>query len=548
MTKQKTMTKIEDLQNLDFDKIKSDPLKKAVKNLVADYEKEEDKKFFQEAAKENIDKLFSMVKSHSPEAIIKKKDTSGSYTTSDGFKWKLLSKEEAKKRFKDNKEVYGLDRGDESEALIEDTEDFERFDEFGVEQGKEEKKTQKSSGLTKELVRKVIDELTDLGIDLEGEDETIIATTRMDLEEAIDESSDTKFTSQVKKAVESFQDFESDISNTKIKKQAVDSVNKLVEALKMDEPKAKPKKDKRENDKKKSKEILEELKTLEPELEACRATIREYNQKKKEVEGEKPKKTRYTKLKEKLLSLINLMPDNLKKDVNVQRKTEKILLTTHRELVAAWGMNKVKAKPGAEAIKDKFDAMEEKATEKEEAKKPEEKKTSSKKKVPEKPGKPQKPKTSAEKNRNKPAAMKEKETVKLGLMYRDGANYKTHFTHEIDLKAFPKAKSLKVGDEILMGEYGTLPESEFFNSEIHEYEYNEQDDHNILEITEILDPEENEDAKVWNVYYYDKEGELIDQTQVDEKDEKLAWDLFKEFGHKKSPGIHLKWEETTENE
>ena len=548
MTKQKTMTKIEDLQNLDFDKIKSDPLKKAVKNLVADYEKEEDKKFFQEAAKENIDKLFSMVKSHSPEAIIKKKDTSGSYTTSDGFKWKLLSKEEAKKRFKDNKEVYGLDRGDESEALIEDTEDFERFDEFGVEQGKEEKKTQKSSGLTKELVRKVIDELTDLGIDLEGEDETIIATTRMDLEEAIDESSDTKFTSQVKKAVESFQDFESDISNTKIKKQAVDSVNKLVEALKMDEPKAKPKKDKRENDKKKSKEILEELKTLEPELEACRATIREYNQKKKEVEGEKPKKTRYTKLKEKLLSLINLMPDNLKKDVNVQRKTEKILLTTHRELVAAWGMNKVNAKPGAEAIKDKFDAMEEKATEKEEAKKPEEKKTSSKKKVPEKPGKPQKPKTSAEKNRNKPAAMKEKETVKLGLMYRDGANYKTHFTHEIDLKAFPKAKSLKVGDEILMGEYGTLPESEFFNSEIHEYEYNEQDDHNILEITEILDPEENEDAKVWNVYYYDKEGELIDQTQVDEKDEKLAWDLFKEFGHKKSPGIHLKWEETTENE
>ena len=39
MTKQKTMTKIEDLQNLDFDKIKSEPLKKAVKNLVADYNK-----------------------------------------------------------------------------------------------------------------------------------------------------------------------------------------------------------------------------------------------------------------------------------------------------------------------------------------------------------------------------------------------------------------------------------------------------------------------------------------------------------------------------
>jgi len=144
--------------------------------------------------------------------------------------------------------------------------------------------------------------------------------------------------------------------------------------------------------------------------------------------------------------------------------------------------------------------------------------------------------------------MKEKGSVKLGLMYRDGANYKTHFTHDIDLKAFPKAKDIKVGDEILMGEYGTLPESEFFNSEIHPYEYNDQDDHNILEVTELLDPDENENERtVWNVYYYDK-GTLIDQTQVDEKSTKLAWDLFKEFGHKRTPGVHLKWEETTENE
>ena len=511
------MKKIEELLNLDFEKIESEPLKKAVKNLVADYEKEDDKSFFEQAAKDNIDKLLSMVKAHAPEAISKKKETSGIYTTSDGFKWKLLSKDEAKKRFKEDKEVYGLNRDDESEALIEETKDFDRFDEFGIEQGKSDKKAGTASGLTKELVREVIDELTDLGIDLEGEDETIIATTRLDLEEALDESDNKKFTSKVKDAVQSFKDFETDISDAKIKKLAIASVNKLVKVL--DEPTSKGKPDKREADKKKSKEILEELKKLDPELEACRSVIREHNKKKRDAEGAKPKKTRYTKLKEKLLSLVSLIPDNLKEDVNVQRKTEKILLTTHRELVNAWGMNKVKAKSGAEAIKDKFEAMEEKAEKKE---------TSEVKK--------------------KPKKSRMKEVIKLGIMYRDGANYKTHFTHEIDLKAFPKAKSLKVGDEILMGEYGTLSEKEFFNSEIHAYEYNEQDDHNILEVTEILDADEKEGAKVWNVYFYDKEGELIDQTQIDEKDEKLAWNLFKEFGHTKSAGVHLKWEETTESD
>lgn len=55
------------------------------------------------------------------------------YTMSDGFQWKLLSKAEAKKRFKANKEVYGIDRSSETEALIESKEDLARFEEFGVE-------------------------------------------------------------------------------------------------------------------------------------------------------------------------------------------------------------------------------------------------------------------------------------------------------------------------------------------------------------------------------------------------------------------------------
>lgn len=51
---------------------------------------------------------------------------------------------------------------------------------------------------------------------------------------------------------------------------------------------------------------------------------------------------------------------------------------------------------------------------------------------------------------------------------------------------------------------------------------------------------------VYNVTFFDKDGEELDNTQVDEKDEKLAWDLFKEFGHDKKPGMYLEWEKTTE--
>ncbi|WP_197709258.1 hypothetical protein [Nonlabens agnitus] len=61
-----------------------------------------------------------------------KSNTGEIYTMSDGFQWKLLSKAEAKKRFKAYKEVYGLDRDTETEALIESKEDLGRFEEFGV--------------------------------------------------------------------------------------------------------------------------------------------------------------------------------------------------------------------------------------------------------------------------------------------------------------------------------------------------------------------------------------------------------------------------------
>ena len=53
--------------------------------------------------------------------------------------------------------------------------------------------------------------------------------------------------------------------------------------------------------------------------------------------------------------------------------------------------------------------------------------------------------------------------------------------------------------------------------------------------------------KVYDVFYFTKEGEQIDQTQIDEKDEELAWELFAEFGHTKTEGMYLEWEDGIED-
>ncbi len=140
---------------------------------------------------------------------------------------------------------------------------------------------------------------------------------------------------------------------------------------------SKPKPKEKETEKKESepaktdaqdKDLLEELKTLEPKLENCRRVIREHNAKKKEAQGPKPQPTRHTQLKNKLLSIVSLIPDKLEKDEEVMEATKDILLDTHSKLIETWGMDKKKAKPGAAAIEEKFDSIEEKK-EKEERKK-----------------------------------------------------------------------------------------------------------------------------------------------------------------------------------
>ncbi len=114
---------------------------------------------------------------------------------------------------------------------------------------------------------------------------------------------------------------------------------------------------------------LKEVRSDMKKLEECDRELVQLKKREKQLTKKKPKtKTRYTKLKEKLLSVTTLIPDNLKNDIDTLKKTEGILLVAHRELVKAWGMNKVTAKSGAKAIEDKFDKMEEQAKESEKKK------------------------------------------------------------------------------------------------------------------------------------------------------------------------------------
>ena len=425
------MGKIDDLLNLNFDKINSEPLKKAIEEFNSDYKSEPNKADFEKENVENINKLFSMVERYAPEAIQKtekkpkesssKKDSKSESKNGNGKLMKILILvigdfkgvlEKLKQSDLDEADmVVLLEMTEQLEKALESGDDekikkaveaqLDAFDKWQGKMKKSQEKVHKEQGkkatesinklleelgiptiesngaakpknkskdesqksqttiLTRELVREVIDELTDIEIDLEGHDDTIIASTRLELEEALDEREQSKFRKKLEKAVEGFRDWAMDISDDKARKESIASMNKLFHALGETELNADGKEQK-ESEKARSKRILAELKDLKPELDRCRTVVNEANKKKREAEGAKPKKTRLTKLKTKLLSIARLIPPQLKDNPDVQKKTEKILLTAHRELVNAWGMDKVKAKPGAEAIKEKFDAMEEK--------------------------------------------------------------------------------------------------------------------------------------------------------------------------------------------
>ncbi len=93
-------------------------------------------------------------------------------------------------------------------------------------------------------------------------------------------------------------------------------------------------------------------------------------------------------------------------------------------------------------------------------------------------------------------------------------------------------------DYIKFNGYGNLettnnPEEWITISEIAEY---------ILENEQYFDLE-FEDEEVWEVSIIGADGEVKDSTELDEKDDDLAWTIFKESGYEFEEGDTLEWEE-----
>lgn len=93
-------------------------------------------------------------------------------------------------------------------------------------------------------------------------------------------------------------------------------------------------------------------------------------------------------------------------------------------------------------------------------------------------------------------------------------------------------------DYIKFNGYGNLettndPEEWITISEIAEY---------ILENEQYFDLE-FEDEEVWQVAIIGADGEVKDSTELDEKDDELAWTIFKESGYEFEEGDTLEWEE-----
>jgi hypothetical protein len=175
-------------------------------------------------------------------------------------------------------------------------------------------------------------------------------------------------------AQEILQDYEDEDDATKqeFAKQATESIQAVYKMIQANAPEAIPGNETQETDsdsdnkkadntpKKKKKLTKEELDAFEEEIKQCRLAIKEYNAKKNEGKPKKPKKKRHEKIEGHLLSIGNLVPENLKDNLDILEKAEKILSKTGREIMKLYRMDELHIKEVEQEIKEKYQQKEQK--------------------------------------------------------------------------------------------------------------------------------------------------------------------------------------------
>ncbi len=133
-----------------------------------------------------------------------------------------------------------------------------------------------------------------------------------------------------------------------------------------DKPKKKTPKKKQEKVKKATevpvkKEITKAaLNELEEEVKVCRVKMKMYREEKRKLEEPNPPPSRYAKIKGHFISLGNLIPKNLKENLEVQKETNKVLRNAHRALLKTYRMTAVKGKKDNDELKERYQKIEEK--------------------------------------------------------------------------------------------------------------------------------------------------------------------------------------------
>lgn len=150
-------------------------------------------------------------------------------------------------------------------------------------------------------------------------------------------------------------------------KESIEAVYKMIQA---NSPEAIPNNEETSSDKKQSKSentpkrkkklTKKELDAFEEEIKQCRLAIKEYNAKKREGQPKKPTPKRHEKIEKYLLAIGNLVPDNLKDNLDILDKAEKILSKTGREIMKLYRMDELHIKEVEKEIKEKYDQKEQK--------------------------------------------------------------------------------------------------------------------------------------------------------------------------------------------
>ena len=109
-----------------------------------------------------------------------------------------------------------------------------------------------------------------------------------------------------------------------------------------------------------AKTTKKDLEKLEEEIKMCRVKIKKYNEKKREGAPKKKPPTRYEKIKGHFIALENLIPEKLKNNIEVQKKSKRLMQNTHRKLLDIYKMTALEGKKDNQELQERLDKVEEK--------------------------------------------------------------------------------------------------------------------------------------------------------------------------------------------